>query len=109
MQMRIILRSQQIAINQNDAAYLMIAQQQISTSDGPILLTDCDIDECSALMPKALSHKIFGNVGYTWEHPNICFAPFLNLGTEVEWRCNCVNDNSAISQWGIWAKVGLSY
>ncbi|MEX0849772.1 MAG: hypothetical protein WD055_06075 [Candidatus Dependentiae bacterium] len=96
-------------LNQNDAFNLMIAQQQISTSDGPILLTDCDIDECSALMPKALSHKVFGNVGYTWEHPNICFAPFLNLGTEVEWRCNCVNNNSAISQWGVWAKAGLSY
>lgn len=96
-------------LNDNDAAYMMIAQQQINASNGPIFLSDCDIDECSALNPKALSHKIFTNVGYTWEHPNICYAPFLNFGGEVEWRCNCVNDNSAISQWGIWAKGGLSY
>jgi hypothetical protein len=95
-------------LNDNDSAYLMIAQQQINTSDEPILLTDCDIDVCSSLNPKALSHKIFTNIGYTWEHPNICYAPFMNLGAEVEWRCNCV-DNSAISQWGIWAKMGLSY
>ncbi len=96
-------------LNANDSAYLMIAQQQISTSNGPILLTDCDIDVCSSLNPKALSHKIFTNIGYTWEHPSICYAPFMNLGAEVEWRCNCVDDNSAISQWGIWAKMGLSY
>lgn len=96
-------------LNGVDSAALMIPQQQISASNGPILITDDMIDVCSGLNPKALSHKIFGNIGYTWEQPNICVAPFLNLGAEVEWRCGCVKDNSAISQWGVWAKGGLSY
>ena len=96
-------------LNANDSFSLMIPQQQISASNGPILITDAMIDVCSGLNPKALSHKIFGNVGYTWEQPNVCVAPFLNLGAEVEWRCNCVKDNSAISQWGFWVKGGLSY
>jgi hypothetical protein len=96
-------------LNSADAASLTIAQQQISASNGPILVTDDMIDECSALNPKAVSHKIFGNIGYTWEQPNICVAPFLNFGVEVEWRCGCFQNNSAISQWGVWAKGGLSY
>ncbi len=96
-------------LNQNDAAALMIAQQQISASDPPILLTDCDIDICSGLNPRALSHKIFGNVAYTWENAEVAYAPFLGFGTEVEWRCRCFEDNSAISQWGLWAKGGLSF
>lgn len=96
-------------LNAADSASLMIPQQQISASNGPILVTDGMIDASSALNPKALSHKIFGNIGYTWEQPNVCVAPFLNLGVEVEWRCNRSQDNSAISQWGIWAKGGLSY
>lgn len=96
-------------LNQNDAYTLMIAQQQIFTSNPPILLTDADIDVCSSLNPRALSHKIFGNVAYAWEHAAAIFVPFLGIGTEIEWRCGCVNDNSAISQWGIWAKGGLSF
>lgn len=96
-------------LNANDSFNLMIPQQHISASNGPILITDDMIDICSGLNPKALSHKIFGNIGYTWEQPDVCVAPFLNIGAEVEWRCNCVNDNSAISQWGLWAKGGLSY
>ena len=98
-----------LQLNQNDAAWLMIAQQQISTSNPPIVLTNCDVDEQSALNPRALSHKMFGNVSYTWEDIDEQYAPFLGGGFEVEWRCNCFNDNSAISQWGLWAKGGLSY
>jgi len=48
-------------------------------------------------------------VSYTWEDIDEQYAPFLGGGFEVEWRCNCFNDNSAISQWGLWAKGGLSY
>lgn len=96
-------------LNQEDALALMIPQQQISASDGPIMLKDCAIDIASGLNPQALSHKLFANIAYAWENASVCFAPFLALGTEVEWRCNCFKDNSAISQWGIWAKGGLSY
>jgi hypothetical protein len=96
-------------LNQADSTTLTIAQQQINGSNGPILVTDSDIDINSALNPHALSHKIFGNVAYTWESPQVMYAPFLALGTELEWRCGCFSSNSAISQWGIWAKGGLSF
>lgn len=96
-------------LNSADAVTLGIAQVQINASNGPILLTDNMIDVCSALNPKALSHKIFGNIGRTWEQPNVSVAPFLNVGVELEWRSGNAPDNSAISQWGIWFKGGLSY
>lgn len=96
-------------LNSADSASLGIAQQQINGSIDPILLTDADIDVCSALNPHAISHKIFGNVAYTWESPEVRYAPFLACGTELEWRCGCFKSNSAISQWGIWAKGGLSF
>lgn len=96
-------------LNQADSTTLMIAQQQINGSNDPVLLTDANIDIDSALNPQALSHKIFGNVAYTWESPRVQYAPFLAFGSELEWRCGCFKSNSAISQWGIWAKGGLSF
>jgi hypothetical protein len=54
-------------LNVRDLVKLMIRQQQISASNGPILIADDMIDVCSALNPKAVSHKIFGNIGRTWE------------------------------------------
>lgn len=96
-------------LNATDSTALSIAQQQINGSSVPILLTDANIDVDSALNPHAISHKIFGNIAYTWESPQIAYAPFLAFGSELEWRCGCFKSNSAISQWGIWAKGGLSF
>lgn len=96
-------------LNTTDAGLLAIAQQQISGSVNPIVLTNGAIDIDSALNPHAISHKIFASVARAWENESISFVPFLSCGVDVEWRCGCFASNSAISQWGIWAKGGLSY
>jgi hypothetical protein len=96
-------------LNQADSTALGIVQQQIAGSFVPVLLTNDDIDILSALNPQALSHKIFASLAHAWEAEKMIFVPFLSVGTEVEWRCGCINSNSAISQWGIWFKGGISY
>lgn len=96
-------------LNTADAASLAIAQQQISGSISPNVLSNASINIDSALNPHAISHKIFASVARAWEKSDISFAPFLSCGTEIEWRCGCFASNSAISQWGVWAKGGMSY
>lgn len=96
-------------LNSADAALLGVAQQQISGSVTPIVLSNGAIDIDSALNPQALSHKIFASVARAWEKEDISFVPFLSCGAQAEWRCGCFASNSAISQWGVWVKGGLSY
>jgi len=90
-----------------DAATFDITQQSIRTSNPAVLVTNDDINECSALLPKAISHKIFGYVGYTYEREGA--TPYVGAGSFVEWACGCVDSNSAYSQWGLWLKTGVSY
>jgi len=91
-----------------DPAVLDITLQNIETSNSAVLLADKDIDECSALLSRAISHKLFAYVNYVWDNSNdLC--PYLGGGLSIEWACPCVEDNSAHSQWGIWFKTGLSY
>ncbi len=93
-------------LNTTDSVDFGIAQADINTSSPVKLLTDCDINEDSALMPRALTHKVFVNIGRVWrDHTR---APFVGIGAELEWRCQCVTNNSAISQWGIWIKGGFT-
>lgn len=91
-----------------DAAMLGINTLPVSTSDPAILLDDKAIDCDSALVPRAIAHKIFTHIGYVWDRaPEV--TPYLGFGADVEWACPCVCDNSAHSQWALWVKGGLSY
>jgi len=91
-----------------DPAVLDIMLQNVQTSNSAVLLTDKDIDECSALLSRAISHKLFAYVNYVWDNSNDLW-PYLGGGLSVEWACPCVGDNSAYSLWSIWLKIGLSY
>jgi len=93
-------------LNATDSADFGIAQADINTASPAVLLSDDDINESSGLMPRALTHKVFINVGRVW-HERI-HMPFIGIGAELEWRCRCVNNNSAHSQWGIWLKGGFT-
>jgi len=93
-------------LNSSDSAAFEIAQANVQTSLSARLLTDSDINESSGLMPRALSHKVFVNVGRVWRER--VREPFVGVGAELEWRCRCVGDNSAVSQWGIWIKGGFT-
>ena len=80
----------------------------VQSSKPAVLLTDASINECSGIASSAISHKIFMHAGYTWYRPKI--EAFMGLGGEVEWApCKNKTGNSALSQWGVWVKGGLSY
>lgn len=91
-----------------DPQDLDIMLQNVQTSNPAILLRDSDIDDCSALLPRAISNKLFGYVSYVWDNGNDLW-PYLGGGLSVEWGSPSVKSNSAHSQWAIWLKGGLSY
>lgn len=94
-------------------------QQRISVQ--PVMLTENDLDldgECKQLY----SNRFFTHLSYTWQEENWCWVPYVGLGGFVEiarstdccdsndcYRDTCAGrPNSAISQWGIWCKVGVA-
>lgn len=89
-----------------DTTDLGIAAATVRTSNPPILLTDADINECSALMPRALSHKIFTHLNYYFEND---IRPYIGFGGMFEWSQPDPCNNSGCSQWGIWAKGGVAF
>lgn len=91
-----------------DATRLGFTQQFIQTSSPAILVTDNDINEDSALLPKAISNKIFTFIGYSLER-EVGVIPSIGVGGFVEWAHTSVCDNSALSQWGLWLRGGLSF
>jgi hypothetical protein len=92
-----------------DAIASGVGLADANSSNPAILLTDSDIDNCSALSPKAISHKFFVHAGYAGKELNNCWIPYFGIGAEAEISCFCFTTNSAVSQWGVWIKGGLSY
>jgi hypothetical protein len=80
----------------------------INGSQQAILLTDCDINNCSGLSPRGLSNKLFGHIDYTWYERSRA-VPYLGIGGEAEFagKTNCLT--TAVSQWGVWIKGGITY
>lgn len=89
-----------------DATALNIVQQSVATSQPAIFLSCSDMDVCSVLIPTSITSKVFMHAGNTW-YSNVV-NPFFGIGGEVEWAHH-VDNSGAISQWGIWCKLGLSY
>ncbi|MCX5925016.1 MAG: hypothetical protein NT124_01815 [Candidatus Dependentiae bacterium] len=98
------------------------ANQQAEITVNPVFLSVADID--LEQKSKGLSNKVFTNFQYTWDRE--CWTPFVGIGGEAEFgsgrKCEdtcsttpvTTNDcksclSSAVSQWGVWAKVGLSF
>ncbi|MDR3550207.1 MAG: hypothetical protein P4L31_02245 [Candidatus Babeliales bacterium] len=90
-----------------DAAALGIAQVTVKTSDPSVLLQDCDLDVCSALLPSTVSHALFFHIGHVWKVEDATLNPFLGFGSNVEWAQG--HAPSTYSQWGIWAKGGVAF
>ncbi|RTL07065.1 hypothetical protein EKK58_02710 [Candidatus Dependentiae bacterium] len=101
-----------------------ISTNAINTSATPVLLalTDLNIEGAAT---KVQSHKIFTHLGYTWIDRED-WVPFIGLGAEVEFGkhsgngdCNDTNtsttticsssSNTALSQWAVWLKGGVSF
>lgn len=66
--------------------------------NSPVFIEPCDINYGSALSPTAMSHKVFGAIGFksSW---------FILLSGEAEFGTN----NAVINQWGLMLKVGKEF
>lgn len=82
--------------------------EQVNGSDQAIVIQDGDINNCSGLSPRALSHKLFGSVRYGFEN---CYdaQPYLVLGAEGEFSGKTNGQKTAVNQWGVWVKGGINY
>lgn len=100
--------------------------QQARSSNEPIYIKESDIDLAGN---RGLSHKVFAHVNYTWTQKDSAWIPYIGFGGEVEFgktenNCDdacdtaCSTDpcdvchtciDCALSQWGIWIKLGLTY
>ncbi len=80
-----------------------------NTSLEPKLLSCDDINMCKT--PSALSHKIFFNMSYAWDgnKEKDDWIPFFGIGGEIEFSGESDDTYSAVSQWGIWIKGGMSF
>jgi hypothetical protein len=96
-------------LNTTDATNLGIAQAQINTSSPIVFIKDTDINECSGLVARAISQSLFVHANKSWWIEGEGFTPFLGGGISTELGGSCLRDNSALSQWRIWLKGGLTY
>lgn len=81
---------------------------QTYSSNVPMLLTDMDINTESGLLPKAISHKLFTYVGYVCQEVGK-ITPYFGGGISGEWACKCFETNSALSQFSVWMRGGISF
>lgn len=103
---------------------------QVTTSLTPVAIkvTDLDIEGAET---RVISHSLFTHINYTWVDRED-WVPFVGFGAQVEFghngncgeSCNTVTTttttntscddssssrNTALSQWGIWIKGGVSF
>jgi hypothetical protein len=111
-----------------DIVYDSQAIVQANTSIDPILIKREDFDFAGT---RGYSHKLYSHVNYQWRNVKSC-APYVGLGGYGEFgsngKCNkgcssssfannncssnCSSNscnNAALSQWGVWAKLGVSF
>lgn len=97
--------------------------ETVSTSVQPVFIKSTDIDY--GARTRGISHKVFGHVGYTWDRE--CWIPYLGVGGFGEFgrsesRCDSTTTTTttstnscgscidcALSQWGVWVKLGVSF
>jgi hypothetical protein len=101
----------------------LVSGNQINGSIQPIFLSEADINLKQESKP--LSQKVFTYVGYSWDREGA--VPFFGVGGEAEFGrsanshdagCATSTTNSScdsgcvkctVSQWGVWAKLGVSF
>lgn len=88
-----------------------IAARNYSTSDffaeehtvGGFLYEE-DLDKSSCITPSQLTNKVFAGLGYQFDIAKRC-PSFVGLGGSYEFA----NDNSALEQYALWLKFGISF
>jgi hypothetical protein len=100
---------------------------QIYTSSSPVLIQECNFNTQGT---RGISNKVFTHLNWGWnDRDDTYWTPYFGFGAEVEFGnisktcfapqskstgCNTGCNTScctscAISQWGLWLKVGASY
>lgn len=80
-----------------------IGELIVAQSSAPAI--DISVDElnrCSGLTPRQVSHKGFFTFDYFWQE--CVHEPFFSFGIEAEGG----HEHSTLRQWGIWAKFGFA-
>jgi len=95
-------------LNSADSLALNIPQMSVNGSNPAILLSDSDINVESGILPRALSHKLFGYMGYLWDNRDD-LDPYLGVGLSGEFANTNPCNNATCSQWAIWVKAGIAY
>lgn len=100
----------------------LVSGNQINGSIQPNFLSEADINLKQG--SKSLSNKVFTYLGYSWDREGA--VPFFGVGGEAEFgssakshdagcatspSTSCDSDclKCTVSQWGVWAKVGVSF
>lgn len=88
------------------------AEQQAMLADPTTTtFTNCCLNVCSAAAPHTFTHKFFGSVAHApaWYEVE-SRGGLIGIGAEVEFESirprDMQPDEVAISQWGVWAKIG---
>ncbi len=71
----------------------------------PTILTDDNIDRCSALLNGYITNKVFGHIDYIWD--DCCWEPSVYAGAEGEFGSCC--DKNAMNAWGIWIGGSVAF
>lgn len=81
----------------------------VNGSNPPVLLSNCDIDDFSALSGSTMTNKFFCYFGYSFVNVERA-TPYVGFGGEIELdgAATRIAKNS-FSQWGIWLKGGVAY
>ncbi|MCX5924733.1 MAG: hypothetical protein NT124_00340 [Candidatus Dependentiae bacterium] len=95
-------------LNGVDANILEIGLEPVNGSDPALFLKDSDINMCSGLNERAITHKVFTHVNYAWRDCTEC-TPYIGVGGMAELAQSCFQNDNGVSQWGIWLKGGISY
>ena len=72
-----------------------------ASADNKITVTSLDV--ASGQADSALTHTVFGNMGYTWLDSE--WTPYIGIGG----KCAFAQDNSAANQWGVWTNIGIGF
>ncbi|MGA9530802.1 MAG: hypothetical protein WBQ73_02825 [Candidatus Babeliales bacterium] len=100
-------------ITTDDSGVTGLAQSAVNGSLETILINDADIDQCSGIAARSISHTLFMSCTYLpcyeEENEKFHYYPYFEIGAEVEYPQPLSGPNGAIRQWGVWGSMGLLF
>jgi hypothetical protein len=69
-----------------------------------LTILESDLNLSSAAMPCALTHTMYGSIGYHADYR--CLPLFFGIGGSYEWTPKRIN--TALNRWMVWGKIGVS-